>query len=335
MRGNGLCVLTLAGRWARTKAEGCPHCHFTKNMRIQGHCAPKCNIGVAVEKFKSIYTYINGKGGGCSGMKSVVVTLTDQRYFNRAVQTIIDVRTRGGWTSDFVLITVGWDAPSDFTDCHKVTCFRVEHIDTDALVEKYKRAPIRPTCDNREFAKLTQWDKFYVFDTYFAQWDRVVFLDAGLRVFDKIQLLIDLPCEGSIMAPDDAAPYDTRKRFGAIIETDRNPEVVHKLFEEYDSSILDQRYFLNCIWMYDTALLTTIAFSELVDAMNAYPICRCNEMTIMNLIFTFKYKVWTPFPDRLDTGKRLFGWTERDRKGEQSYTWRDFCFVKYAITTNS
>jgi hypothetical protein len=32
------------------------------------------------------------------------------------------------------------------------------------------------------------------------------------------------------MAPDDAAPYDQEKRFGGIIETDRNPPVVEKLF---------------------------------------------------------------------------------------------------------
>lgn len=119
-------------------------------------------------------------------------------------------------------------------------------------------------------------------------------LDAGLRVLDRIQILADLPCKGVLMAPDDAAGYDTEKRFGGIIETDRNP-IVGKLFQEYDKSIMQERYFLNCIWMYDTALLKTISFEELVHAMNTYPICRCNEMTIMNLIFTFKYRVWKPF----------------------------------------
>lgn len=267
-------------------------------------------------------------------MKSVVVTLTDQGYFHKAKRTIMDVRSRGEWLGDLVLITVGWDAPRNFTDYYKVICFRVEHINTDVLVEKYRACPIRPTCDNREFTKLTQWDKFYVFDPFFEKWDRVVFLDAGLRVFDRIQYLIDLPCDRTIVAPDDAAPYDQSKRFGAIIETDRNPGVVDQLFQEYDRSILDQRYFLNCIWMYDTALLSSITFTELVDTMNAYPICRCNEMTVMNLIFTFKHNVWKPFPERLDSGKRLFGWTEWDRDYDRQGSWRDFCFLKYPFTIN-
>ena len=262
-------------------------------------------------------------------MKTVVVTLTDQTYFHKAKRTILDIRSRGEWIGDLVLITVGFDAPPNFIEYYRIISKRVEHIDTSKVIEAYKTNPIRPTCDNREFAKLTQWDKFYVFNPMFAYWDRVIFLDAGLRVLDRIQILADLPCKGVLMAPDDAAGYDTEKRFGGIIETDRNP-VVDKLFQEYDKSIMQERYFLNCIWMYDTALLKTISFEELVHAMNTYPICRCNEMTIMNLIFTFKYRVWKPFPE-FTNKKRLFGWTEHDRDYGHT-TWRDFCFLKYSST---
>jgi hypothetical protein len=292
-------------------------------------------------------------------MKTVVVTLTDQNYFYKVKRTILDIRSRGEWNGDLVLITVGFDAPSTFLDYYKITPFRVEHINTNELVEKYKKCPIRPTCDNREFAKLTQWDKFYVFDTFFFQWDKVIYLDAGLRVLDRIQYLADLPCENAIIAPDDSPSYDGNKRFGGIIETDRNPEVVDALWKEYDPSILLSRYFLNCIWMYDTSLLKTVCFNDFVHAMNKYPICRCNEMTIMNLLLTFKHKVWKPFPEFIQfvqrdpigltfkhsvarpipeyvetvVQKRLFGWTEHDRDYGNT-TWRDFCFLKYPTTIN-
>jgi len=270
-------------------------------------------------------------------MKTVVVTLTDQAYFHKCKRTILDIRSRGEWTDDLVLITVGFDAPKNFLDYYRVIQKRVEHIDCSAVLEGYQRCPIRPTCDNREFAKLTQWDKFYVFDPFFAQWQKVIYLDAGLRVLDKIHYLADLPCDGVVMAPDDAAAYDTEKRFGGIIETDRNPEVVDRLFQEYDRDILNQRYFLNCIWMYDTSLLSTITVQELVDTMNTYPICRCNEMTVMNLIITFKHKIWRPFPEFIRTNsfsiKRLFSWTEWDRNYGYG-TWRDFCFLKYPSTIN-
>lgn len=266
-------------------------------------------------------------------MNTVVVLVTDHAYFHKAKRTLLDVRSRGQWTGDLVLFTIGFDAPPNFLDYYRIQGKRREHINTDALVDQYRRQPIRPTCDNREFAKLTQWDKFYAFDDCLKAWDRVVYLDAGLRVMDAIQYLVEVPCEGSLLAPDDAAPYDENKRFGGIIETDRNPEVVHRLFQEFPPSILTERYFLNCIWMYDTALLRLPCITEMVRMMNAYPICRCNEMTVMNLFFAFQHRVWKPFPEWVGN-KRLFGWTEHDRDYNRSGSWRDFCFLKYPFTIN-
>jgi hypothetical protein len=85
--------------------------------------------------------------------------------------------------------------------------------------------------------------------------------------------------------------------------------------------------------MYDTSLLERITFQELVDTMNKYPICRCNEMSIMNLVFMAKHRVWKPFPEFAKETKRLFGWTECDRD-YGNRTWRDFCFLKYPFTIN-
>lgn len=265
-------------------------------------------------------------------MKTVVVTLTDKNYHYKARQTIIDIRTRGSWNGDLVLITIDYDTPQHFLEAYNIIEFKASHINTDYLLEQYKKCPIRPTDDNREYVKLTQWDKFYVFSEFFKSWNKVIFVDAGLRVLDSISNLLELDCTGVIMAPDDSASYDNEKRFGAIIETDKNTEVVGRLFEEYSPEILKERYFLNCIWMYDTILLDKVSLNDLVDAMNKYPICRCNEMTIMNLIFTFKHKVWKPFPDFTISGKRLFTWTENDRNYDRGLKWNDYCFIKYPFT---
>ena len=269
--------------------------------------------------------------------KTVVVTLTDAGYFSRAKRTIIDVRSRGEWTADVVLITVGFDAPRNFLDYYNVIQKRVEHISTDYLVKQYGQFPLKTVGDNRHVLKLYQWDKFYVFDDWFKQWNKVIFLDAGLRVFDKISILDNIPCEGKIMAPDDAPMYDNDKRFKLMMELDANPLAAEELFKEYSKDILDGRYFLNCIWVYDTALLDKCNMTEMIDTMNKYPICRCNEMSIMNLLFTFKYKVWQPFPEFVNKSvseKRLFGWIEYDRDYGSNRTWRDFCFMKYPCTIN-
>lgn len=265
---------------------------------------------------------------------TVVVTLTDAGYFSRAKRTIIDIRSRGEWRGDLVLITVGFDAPRNFLDFYNVIQKRVEHINTDYLVEQYQKYPLKTVGDNRHVLKLSQWDKFYVFDDWFKQWNKVIFFDAGLRVFDKVSILDSIDCTNRIMAPDDAPPYDNDKRFRLMMELDANPEAANKLFEEYPKDILNGRYFLNCIWVYDTALLDKCNMSEMIKTMNNYPICRCNEMTVMNLLFTFKLGVWKPFPEFAENGKRLFGWVEYDRNYGPHNTWRNFCFMKYPCSIN-
>jgi hypothetical protein len=271
-------------------------------------------------------------------MKTAVVTLTDASYYHKARRTIIDIRTKGEWTGDIVLITVGFNAPVNFLDYYNVIPFYVEHIDTTYLIEQYKRYPLHPTCDNRQYAKLTQWDKFYVFHEYFQHWERIIYFDAGMRICDRIEYIASLDCKDTILAPDDAPAYDEYKRFGGIIQLDTNPDAAQRFIENYGAATLQKRYFLNCLWVYDTALLCSITFKELVDAMNAYPICRCNEMTIMNMVFSFTHNKWKPFPEYITDiygrNKRLFGWTEHDRDYGMHTTWRDFCFLKYPVTIN-
>jgi hypothetical protein len=267
-------------------------------------------------------------------MDAVVVILSDSNYFYKAKRTIIDCRTRGKWDGDIVYISVDFGINKKFLDFYNVIEFNVKHIDLTTVINAYKQYGMKPSHDEREFKKLTQWDKFYVFDKYFLRWKKVIYLDAGLRVFDNIKYLLDLPCEGKLLAPDDSPKYDKTKRFNLMLELDKNLESVDRLLKEYGSNILNERYFLNCIWIYDTQLLNTISFDELKLTMNSYPICRCNEMTIMNLIFTFKYKVWEPFPEFISSGKRLFGWSEHDRDYGNLTTWKDFVFIKYPVTIN-
>lgn len=265
---------------------------------------------------------------------TAIVIVTDQGYFFKAKRTILDIRTRGKWDRDVILISVGFNAPKNFLDFYSVIPRRVEHIDTSGIEAAYKEYPLKTPEGDRHVKMLSQWDKLYVFEEWFAQWKKIIFFDAGLRIFEPIDVLDRIPCEGLLMAPDDAAANDAQKRFHLMLELDANPPAATALFEEYPREILQRRYFLNCIWVYDTAILKTVTMGELVETMNKYPICRCNEMTIMNLLITMKYGLWKSFPEYACNGKRLFGWTERDRDYGNDKTWRDFCFLKYPRTIN-
>lgn len=258
-------------------------------------------------------------------MSTVFVTLCDSSYFPRAKRTIYELKTAGQWKGDVVLLAV------DFCPelIEGVTILHLSHVDTDNLVSQLRAHPLPPMDDNRHFAKLYQWDKLQVFTPFFRDWERVVFLDAGIRIFDSVQPLLDLDWRGKFLAPDDSDPYDNGVRFRDQLALRSNPDAVRKLFSVYPESILNEHYFLNCIFLFDTTLLERVSFEEMIHAMNEYPICMCNEMGIMNLFFTFKLGVWTPLQQRVGD-KYLFGWSERNYK--ENPTSESFHFLKYSFT---
>lgn len=260
---------------------------------------------------------------------TVFVTLCDQQYITKAKRTIKDLRGRGQWNGDIVWLTVGFDADAEFLDQHCVLGRRVEHINTDSLVCQLKAHPIKPMADNRHFGKLTQWDKLQVFTEYFKQWNRVVFLDAGLRVLDSVQPLLDLDYKGKLLAPDDSDPYDNGNRLKCQLDRDANIQATVALIVEFPELDLESHYFLNCIFVFDTALIIDGLYAEFERLMNTLPIMLCNEMSLMNLMFITRQKVWQPFPQRVGE-KYLFGWCELNYRERPN--WSSFHFLKYPVS---
>ena len=244
-------------------------------------------------------------------MSTVIVTLCDKPYLAKALQTIKDIRRVGQWTGDIVLITVGF-TPSEELSKYSVDCVSFPGIPTEKLREFYGKNPLTtPTCDGRETRKCTQWEKLHVFDPFFTQWERVLFVDAGLRLFDSVNVFLSLDWRGKFLAPDDTWNDET-KRFRCQIEESHSPEIRASLVERYNP--LEEKFFLNCIFLFDTSLLTDNSKEEMVQIMHTYPLWRTNEMGVMNIFFTFHLKVWTPFPTLAKNGKYLFEWCEYNMK---------------------
>lgn len=253
------------------------------------------------------------------------VTLSDITYYPKAKRTIQELQENGLWGGDIVFIAVDFD-PED--NIPGVEIYKTTHIDTTELFEHWKKHPLPSLPDNRHYGKVYQWDKLQVFKEYFKKWDRIVFMDAGLRIFNTVQPLLDLEWKHKLLAPDDSDPYDNGNRFGSQIDLNANMPVTISLFSEYPITICGKHYFNNPIFVFDTSL--PITFEELQSTMNRFPIFMCNETGLMNLIFNYKYDVWTPFPQITADGKYLFGWAENNYR--EGPNWDKFHFIKYSLT---
>ena len=262
-----------------------------------------------------------------NALTTVFTLVTDANYFNKAKRTIIDLRSKGRWIGDVVLITLDFDLNANFKEFYNITEVKFPQIDKSVLLGKIGPSGFSNS-DKREIHKLNQWEKLHVFDKYFMKWSRVVFLDAGLRILDDVSYLLELDYKGKLLAPKDGKLYN-HQDFNCQLSYDR-PELIEELVAEYGDDILTSTYMLNCIWIYDTAILKICNKSHLIDAMNKYAFCRTNEMGVMNIMFHFKYKLWERMAIKASNGKILFDWCELNNPDIPH--WREYCYIKYPVT---
>ena len=259
---------------------------------------------------------------------TVFVLITDMLYFNRAKRTIIDLRSKGNWHDEIVLITIDFNLNQNFKDFYNIIEAKFPLIDKTNLLNQIGINGFLDTTDKREILKLNQWEKMNVFDDYFLKWSRVVYLDAGLRVLDDVKYLLELDYNGKILAPKDGKILEDQE-FNCQLSYDKS-ELIEEFKKEFGEISLKSNYMLNCIWIYDTNILKICNKSQLIESMNKYTFCKTNEMGIMNILFHFKYKLWEPFIIKSSNGKFLFDWCELNQKYPTS--WRDYCFIKYPVS---
>jgi hypothetical protein len=258
---------------------------------------------------------------------TVFTLVTDLNYFNKAKRTIIDLRSKGNWNGDIVLVTIDFDINANFKDFYNIIEKKFQQIDKTYLLSKIGNEGFLDTTDKREVNKLLQWEKLHIFDDYFSKWSRVVFLDAGLRLLDDVKYLLEIDYKNRILTPKDGKLYEDQD-FNCQLSYDK-PELIDSLKSEFGEKILNSNYMLNCIWIYDTSILNLCDKNQLIEAMNKYTFCKTNEMGIMNILFNFKYNLWERLPIKASNGKILFDWCELNNSNTN---WRDYCYIKYPIT---
>ena len=250
------------------------------------------------------------------------VLITDANYFPRAKQTITDIRIKGKWLGTIALITIDFELDDNFKDYYEVTEVKIKPLDKEKLINLIPEGGF-PGSDKREINLVNQWEKLQVFDDFFRKWNRVVFMDAGMRVLDSVQYLLELDYKGCILQH-----YEKHSKFYDALYKG-NESILEMVRDNFGETIESESVYLNGLWVYDTNILDICNKEELMKGMYKYPLCLRNEMTLMQLFFNFKHDLVKPLPVKSSNDKYLFGWSDVDYQGT---TWRDFCLIKYPAT---
>ena len=256
---------------------------------------------------------------------TVFATLCDCSYYEKALQTIRALRECGMWSGAIVMLCMEFQ-PDDIPVDLSVEIVFLQHIDHTPLWKAWETHPIPGLPDERHFKKTFQWDKLQVFTSWCQRWKRVVFLDAGSSVLSSIKPLLDLKWQGAFLAPRDGAPRDLSRVFRTQLALEANSPVAADILQAFGEDILDKPYFLNCFFIFDTALAAA-AVSHMRDWMIRFPVMMCNEMGIMNLYFSMHVKAWKEMPTHRMDGTPLLGYCNTDFPGSPPR--EAFCLLKY------
>jgi hypothetical protein len=231
---------------------------------------------------------------------NVVVLLTNAAYSKQCLMTIHGCRTVGNYKGDIVVLTDA-DLSDEFLK-YEVIVKKYDPIDIQPIISKIIERPFTDT-DGREISKQIQWQKLNIFHTYFKQWQKIFYMDAGMYVFGDINIFFDLVRPQQLLAHCDDFP-EYRTNLAGQFNRLSYPDVFAELAVNYN---LERPCFQTGIILFDSSIIKHETISEIMNLAYKYHISRTNEQGILNLYF---YDMLAQVPIYRD-GKFLYDYWER------------------------
>ena len=240
--------------------------------------------------------------------------VTNRSHLQRCFLTIWQLRWFGKYRGDIVIV-VGEDlkvaCPAIARSSLKVMPIYFPELDRSEAIKRLKNAP---NTSDVVFNKPFQFHKVHIFDTFFTQWKKVLYVDTKMRVFNPIHPLLDLDCRNSLIAHSDAYPKYTRS-----LRSQFNHEDFVELTEEANQLVpLDSDYFQTGMMLFDTGIISETTVHEISELSRKFINSNSNEQAIINL-WAQSRNLWKKLPTSPSEGKLFYDYWERAPHTPQHY----------------
>ncbi len=250
--------------------------------------------------------------------KKCIVLVSDRNYINKTFETIYQIRSIGRYSGDIVLLPHPELQNSlevlQIENTFKVICKYFDLIDTSLIFEKYNQKPFN-NANYGMINKLFQYHKFYIFDEYFKNWDYVLYIDVGMKIYKDINIFWEIVKENTLLAHCDSYPsFETDMRVN--FNQTSYPEIYNKL---NDNINLKRTGFQSTMMLFDTKIIKSDTFKTLTDLMKDYYISVNNDQGILNIYFNGVNHLWSPITT-FKNGTFLYDFHERWNFNSTNYT---------------
>jgi len=253
-------------------------------------------------------------------LKNVVILTANKAYLDKAYNTINEIRTKGKWSGDIVFFydkdLEGDSKLESMKEKYNILLKQFPNIDTSIVANSFKNVK------NEKFGplknKLFQYFKFYVFDLYFKQWDRVLYIDSGMHIYKPIDRIFHLDTQNKLTAHSDSFPtFETKLNDQFMMNTNYGKQ----LKNNYN---LNGDYFQSGMLYFDTSIIKDDTVNTLIELMNKYPV-GFGDQAIMNLYFK---QLWNPLAIKNNSG---YTYNYKNRNAAKP---EDYIMIKYPTGGN-
>jgi lipopolysaccharide biosynthesis glycosyltransferase len=198
-------------------------------------------------------------------IKSVLVTLSDEKYLYMAKQLFASAYINGMWNGDYLLMT--YHVPEK-----KLKWFIKRGI------KIYRCRPIN-YLGTSKYSEVF-YSKFNLFKTYFKKWEKIIFLDADI--------IVKKPLFGMIKHNGFSAANSTTMPLNREFNSN-NLRLLKKLNNEIR---LKGPAFNTGVMSFDSSIIDNDTFTRLIKLHNKYyEIHMHREESTLNLLFAGKWNV--------------------------------------------
>jgi lipopolysaccharide biosynthesis glycosyltransferase len=248
-----------------------------------------------------------------------VALVCNRAYLDKALLTIWQLRIFGRFSGDVVLV-IGDDL-REAIGALRQSLLRIIPVyfpDIQRSFEDRVLDGARSALDSQS-KKTFQFHKFFCFSPFFKKWNRVLYLDAKMRIYAPLGPLLEVDCTNSLVAHSDAYP-DFEWTLTDQFNFADFPELRQKLSKVAD---LGSDYFQTTMMYYDTAIIEDGTVGELIELSRMFPNSRTNDQGIVN-IWAQKKGIWKKLPTEKQRNRFLYDFHERPGYGPD-----DYLMVKY------
>ena len=215
--------------------------------------------------------------------KYCVVFVCNKNYFDKFVNTCNQLITKGKYKGNICLV-IGSDLQGDkVLECDFIrnNNIIIQYFPNIYFTKEFLEVNNKINCGGSNITKRFQWHKLNLFNVFFKKWNYILYLDCGINIFDDISPILEDATNNTLLAHSDSYPTYEWKLNNQF---DKNiADYFSKLNNKYDLNI---DYFQTTVMLYDTNIIESDTYDNLLNLSQEYPISRTNDQGIIALYFT-------------------------------------------------